>query len=64
MPRQIMYSAKYTDEEYEYRHVILPDDISRNLWSQGAKGRLLEETEWRGAGVQQSRGWVHYAVHR
>eukprot|EP01018_Ginkgo_biloba_P034537 Gb_39695 [translate_table: standard] len=21
-------------------------------------------SEWRGIGVQQSRGWVHYAVHR
>lgn len=20
--------------------------------------------EWRGLGVQQSRGWVHYAIHR
>ncbi len=26
--------------------------------------RLLEEHEWRGLGVQQSRGWVHYAIHR
>ncbi|GFH31030.1 cyclin-dependent kinases regulatory subunit, partial [Haematococcus lacustris] len=23
-----------------------------------------EAAEWRGIGVQQSRGWVHYAVHR
>ena len=26
------------------------------------KGRTLSEAEWRGIGVQQSRGWVHYAV--
>ena len=41
-------------------HVILPKHISKNA----PKGRLLTETEWRGVGVQQSRGWVHYAIHR
>ena len=24
----------------------------------------LFQAEWRGLGVQQSRGWVHYAIHR
>ncbi len=24
----------------------------------------LLQAEWRGIGVQQSRGWVHYAIHR
>ena len=28
------------------------------------KGRILEENEWRLLGVQQSRGWKHYAIHR
>ena len=42
------------------RHVILPKHVSKNA----PKGRLLSESEWRGLGVQQSRGWVHYAVHR
>ena len=41
-------------------HVILPKHIAKNA----PKGRLLTETEWRGVGVQQSRGWVHYAIHR
>jgi cyclin-dependent kinase regulatory subunit CKS1 len=26
--------------------------------------RLLSESEWRQLGVQQSRGWVHYAIHK
>eukprot|EP00427_Karlodinium_veneficum_P025753 CAMPEP_0169110854 /NCGR_PEP_ID=MMETSP1015-20121227/26743_1 /TAXON_ID=342587 /ORGANISM="Karlodinium micrum, Strain CCMP2283" /LENGTH=58 /DNA_ID=CAMNT_0009172691 /DNA_START=158 /DNA_END=334 /DNA_ORIENTATION=+ len=26
--------------------------------------RLLEEQEWRGLGVQQSRGWSHYEIHK
>lgn len=42
------------------RHVILPKHVAKN----SPKGRLLAETEWRGLGVQQSRGWVHYAIHR
>jgi cyclin-dependent kinase regulatory subunit CKS1 len=28
------------------------------------KGRLMSESEWRNIGVQQSRGWQHYAHHR
>lgn len=43
------------------RHVLLPKDIEALL---PKPQRLLSETEWRGIGVQQSRGWVHYAIHR
>ena len=42
------------------RHVILPKELLRQL----PRNRLLSESEWRGVGVQQSRGWVHYALHR
>lgn len=28
------------------------------------KSRLLSENEWRSIGVQQSKGWQHYALHR
>ena len=42
------------------RHVILPKDIAALL----PKGRLMTEEEWRKLGVQQSRGWVHYMIHR
>ena len=24
----------------------------------------MSEAEWRGIGVQQSRGWIHYMCHR
>lgn len=57
---QIQYSEKYYDDIYEYRHVVLPPDIAQLL----PKGRLMPENEWREIGVQQSRGWVHYAIHR
>ena len=42
------------------RHVILPTDVARLC----PKNKLLSETEWRQLGVQQSRGWEHYAVHK
>ena len=58
--QDIQYSEKYCDDEFEYRHVILPKHVSKNA----PKGRLLSDAEWRGLGVQQSRGWVHYAIHR
>ena len=58
--QDIEYSEKYYDDDFEYRHVILPKHVSKNA----PKGRLLSESEWRGLGVQQSRGWVHYAIHR
>ena len=59
-PDEIEYSEKYQDDEYEYRHVLLPKAVYRNM----PRGRLLFEEEWRSIGVQQSRGWVHYEVHK
>jgi cyclin-dependent kinase regulatory subunit CKS1 len=41
-------------------HVILPLDVAKLL----PKGKLLSEDEWRDIGVEQSIGWVHYAIHR
>ncbi|XP_050203287.1 cyclin-dependent kinases regulatory subunit 1-like [Mercurialis annua] len=57
---QIKYSEKYFDNTFEYRHVILPPKIAQRL----PNNRLLSENEWRAVGVQQSHGWVHYAIHR
>eukprot|EP01038_Epipyxis_sp_PR26KG_P011459 gene11459-15351_t len=60
MTSKIDYSEKYQDGKYEYRHVILPKDQAKNI----PKNRTLSENEWRNMGVQQSRGWEHYALHR
>jgi hypothetical protein len=57
---RIEYSEKYADDNNEYRHVILPKELAKTL----PKGRILSESEWRRIGVQQSRGWHHYAIHR
>lgn len=44
---------------YEYRHVVLPQDIAKRL----PKDKLLSEVEWRALGVQQSRGWGEPQPH-
>ncbi|KAK0149568.1 Cyclin-dependent kinases regulatory subunit 1 [Merluccius polli] len=58
--KQIFYSDKYTDEEFEYRHVMLPKQLSKLV----PTSHLMTEEEWRGLGVQQSQGWVHYMIHK
>ncbi|BGP15538.1 hypothetical protein JCM10213v2_003517 [Rhodosporidiobolus nylandii] len=56
---QIFYSARYSDDEFEYRHVILPKQLVKYLPTE----RLAEEDEWRGLGIRQSPGWYHYMRH-
>ncbi|KAF8798144.1 cyclin-dependent kinase regulatory subunit [Phlegmacium glaucopus] len=66
---KIHYSDRYSDDEYEYRHVILPKQllkmIPKEYFSPDDSGvlRLLTEHEWRGIGITQSLGWEHYEVH-
>jgi len=66
---KIEYSDRYSDDEYEYRHVILPKQllkmIPKDYFSPDDSGvlRLLTEQEWRGIGITQSLGWEHYEVH-
>lgn len=67
--RRIHYSDRYSDDEYEYRHVILPKPlfkmIPKHFFNPDKSGtlRLLSEQEWRGIGITQSLGWEHYEVH-
>lgn len=56
---KICYSDRYSDGQYEYRHVILPKEIAAYV----PHNRLMTEAEWRELGVQQSKGWVHYMIH-
>ena len=66
---RIHYSDRYSDEQYEYRHVILPKPlfklIPKSYFNDDDTGtlRLLADHEWRGIGIQQSLGWVHYEIH-
>lgn len=67
--RRIVYSDRYSDDTYEYRHVILPKPllklIPKQYFNPDDSGtlRLLAEQEWRSLGITQSLGWVHYEVH-
>mmetsp|Transcript_90742 Transcript_90742/g.256225 ORF Transcript_90742/g.256225 Transcript_90742/m.256225 type:complete len:100 (-) Transcript_90742:134-433(-) len=63
-PEEIEYSEKYNDDRYEYRHVILPKEVAKQMFKLTGGKRLLDEDEWRGLCVQQSRGWAHYEIHR
>eukprot|EP00438_Fugacium_kawagutii_P025303 Skav210357 [mRNA] locus=scaffold1491:138255:139791:+ [translate_table: standard] len=64
-PESICYSEKYYDDEFEYRHVILPKDLAAIVVQLSCSGsRLLEEHEWRKLGVQAGRGWMHYEYHK
>ncbi|KZV96202.1 CKS-domain-containing protein [Exidia glandulosa HHB12029] len=66
---KIHYSERYSDDKYEYRHVILPKGmlkyLPKQLFSAEDPGvlRLLSENEWRGIGITQSLGWEHYEIH-
>ncbi|KAF2884249.1 hypothetical protein ILUMI_21941 [Ignelater luminosus] len=57
--KNIYYSDKYYDDEYEYRHVVLPKELVKLV----PQTHLMSEQEWRSIGVQQSKGWVHYMTH-
>ncbi|KAF6011083.1 Cyclin-dependent kinases regulatory subunit (Cell division control protein cks1) [Brettanomyces bruxellensis] len=62
------YSPRYSDDNYEYRHVVLPREllklIPRDYFTENGTFKLLTEDEWRGQlGITQSLGWVHYGCH-
>lgn len=51
---------RYSDNEYEYRHVQLPKDMIKRIpkdYFDPSKGtlKLLWEEEWRGLGITQVR---------
>ena len=43
----IMYSDKYDDDSFEYRHVTLPPDLAKLV----PRNHLMTETEWRNLGM-------------
>merc|ERR1712224_512899 len=63
-PEEVEYSEKYGDAQYEYRHVIMPKALAKDMCRLTGGKRLMTEEEWRGLGVTQSRGWVHYEIHK
>ncbi|BFZ61945.1 Cyclin-dependent kinases regulatory subunit (Cell division control protein cks1) [Saitoella coloradoensis] len=64
----IHYSARYSDDHYEYRHVMLPKAMLKAIpkdYFDPDTGclKILHEDEWRGLGITQSLGWQHYETH-
>lgn len=54
------YMTRYSDNEYEYRHVQLPKPMLKKIpteYFDHSKGtlKLLWEEEWRGLGITQVR---------
>ncbi|MCJ1332348.1 Cyclin-dependent kinases regulatory subunit (Cell division control protein cks1) [Thelotrema lepadinum] len=54
----ISYSARYSDDEYEYRHVQLPKPMLKIIPKEyfdtnNNTLKLLWEEEWRGLGITQ-----------
>ncbi|KAJ5825530.1 hypothetical protein N7474_002668 [Penicillium riverlandense] len=54
----IHYSARYSDDKFEYRHVQLPKNMLKKIpaeYFDSAKGtlKLLWEEEWRALGITQ-----------
>ncbi|KAK8203929.1 putative cell cycle regulatory protein Cks/Suc1 [Phyllosticta capitalensis] len=63
-----LVAPRYSDSEYEYRHVQLPKQMLKVIpkeYFDGSRGtlKLLWEEEWRALGITQSLGWEHYEVH-
>uniref|UniRef100_A0A0N5AGC7 Cyclin-dependent kinases regulatory subunit n=1 Tax=Syphacia muris TaxID=451379 RepID=A0A0N5AGC7_9BILA len=54
-----VYSEKYCDDQYEYRHVHLTQDAVKKI----PTTKLMSESQWRRIGVEQSHGWEHYMYH-
>ncbi|KAI9727985.1 MAG: Cyclin-dependent kinases regulatory subunit (Cell division control protein cks1) [Chrysothrix sp. TS-e1954] len=57
---QIHYSSRYSDDDFEYRHVQLPKSMLKVIprdYMDGSRGtmKLLWEEEWRGLGITQVR---------
>ncbi len=59
-PNQIEYSDKYEDDVFEYKNVMLPENLFKTL----QRNKLLTEDEWRELGIKQSRGWDHYMIYK
>ncbi|ORZ25724.1 regulatory subunit of cyclin-dependent kinase [Absidia repens] len=59
----IVSSGIYADDNYQYRHIILPKEIAAYL--PHAKDKiLLKEHEYRRLGIDISSGWEHYMTYQ
>jgi len=60
----IRYSDTYCDDQYEYRHVVVPIEMVKLIRKLcGGDVRLMKQCEWSQI-LAQHRSWEHYAIHR
>ena len=59
-PKTFEHSDKYQDGKYEYKPIILNNEVFDKL----PKYKILSESEWRAIGIVQTKGWVHYSFFR
>ena len=57
LPAEIEYSVKYTDDRFEYRHVLLSESAYQEYQKLSQPGQLLTEQQVKHLGVMQSKGW-------
>lgn len=55
------YSKKYYDEEFEYRHVKVPDLVLEKLPKPPV---LLSQADMTNIGLHLSQGWINYLRHK
>lgn len=67
------YSSIYSDDRYEYSHVVIPLEMLKILGLKYVAGRhhpcgedvrLLQVTEWQALGIKLHHSWENYAVHK
>lgn len=58
---EMFYSDVITDDFYEYRTVIVPNEIMKRLLP-NRTGRCTEKV-WRGIGITQSLGWINFMFY-
>lgn len=58
-PNEVEQSEKYADKQYEYKHVILSQEMFLKL----PRNTLIKESDWPSLGIRQTKGWEHYAIY-
>ncbi|XP_017100737.2 cyclin-dependent kinases regulatory subunit-like [Drosophila bipectinata] len=56
----IYYSNTRSDEQFEYRNVLLPKKLVKMI----PKTHPMTEDEWRSIGVELPPSWIHFVIHR
>ena len=60
---EIIYSNKFQDDVFEYCTVIVPFQMLKivrpHMWT-----TLMKSSEWRSCGINMSKGWQHFEIHR